>query len=95
MFFYELENEPLPEVGKYSIVLNSKGEPVAVIQIATVEVLPMNEVTEEFTLAEGEGDYSYWLIAHKEFFTNELATYNIVWDTSMKVVCEVFNVVYR
>lgn len=93
--FYELENESLPEAGQYFIVLNSKNEPVAVIQIVHVEVLPMNEVSEEFALAEGEGDYNYWWNAHEEFFKNALATYNLGWDPSMKIVCETFKVVYK
>ena len=52
--FYELEKEPLPQAGEYYIVLDGQETPVAVIQIQSVEVVPMNEVTEEFALAEGE-----------------------------------------
>ena len=29
---YEIEGEPLPQVGEYSIILNSDDEPVAIIQ---------------------------------------------------------------
>ncbi|AXF57674.1 ASCH domain-containing protein [Salicibibacter kimchii] len=34
----------------------------------------MNEVTESFAFAEGEGDrsYQYWWEAHEKFFKNEL-----------------------
>ena len=35
--FYELDNEPLPKVGEYSIVLNSKEQPVAMIKIVEVQ----------------------------------------------------------
>lgn len=65
--FYEIEKEALPKAGDYSIVLNSQGEPVAIIEIQSVKVLPVNEVTEEFALAEGEGGYQYWWDAHKFF----------------------------
>lgn len=67
--FYEEENEPLPSVGDYSIILSSEDEPLAIIQTVKVEVLPMNEVSEEFAIAEGEGDrtYTYWWDAHEKF----------------------------
>ena len=50
--FYQIENEPLPKIGQYDIVLSSKDEPKAIIQMTSVEVLPMNEVAEEFALIE-------------------------------------------
>ena len=92
--FYELENEVLPQVGEYHIVLNAKDEPVAVIKIQTVEVLPMNEVSEAFALAEGEGDYQYWWQAHEDFFTELLQQYNKEFTDDMLVVCERFTCVY-
>jgi uncharacterized protein YhfF len=92
--FYELENEDLPQVGEYSIVLNSKDEPVAVIRTESVEVLPMNEVSEEFVLAEGEGDYKTWWDAHEKFFTEILKEYNKEFSPDMLVVCERFKTVY-
>lgn len=93
--FYKIEKEPLPKIGQYDIVLNSKDEPKAVIQITNVDVLPMNKVTEEFALAEGEGDYNHWVSAHQAFFTKELAMYDLPFEPSMLVVCERFKVVYK
>ncbi|WP_080846237.1 ASCH domain-containing protein [Cytobacillus gottheilii] len=92
--FYELENEPLPQAGEYSIVLNSCDEPVAIIKIDSVEVLPMDEVSEEFALAEGEGDYAFWWEAHENFFKNELKPYNLEFAPNMIVVCESFTKVF-
>lgn len=92
--FYELEKEPIPQAGEYYIVLNAQEEPVAVIQIHSVEVLPMNEVTEEFALAEGEGDYQFWWQAHEKFFTELLKDYDIEFSPDMVVVCERFKKVY-
>uniref|UniRef100_UPI0020BDA847 ASCH domain-containing protein n=1 Tax=Bacillus paralicheniformis TaxID=1648923 RepID=UPI0020BDA847 len=57
--FYKLENEPLPTTNNYSIILNSIDEPVAIIKIIEVTVTPMNEVSEEFAIAEGEADRTY------------------------------------
>ena len=92
--FYELEQEALPHKGQYYIVLNGADEPVAVIEIDSVQVLPMNEVSEDFALAEGEGDYAYWWEAHEHFFSEQLETYGRSFTPDMLVVCERFTKVY-
>lgn len=92
---YELENEPLPQVGQYNIVLDSKGMPVAIIQVVNVSILPMDEVPEDFALAEGVGDYAYWWNAHETFFKGELGERGLTYSESMPLVCERFEVVYK
>lgn len=92
--FYELENEPLPSVGQYNIVLNANDEAVAIIQITSVEISPMNEVPESFALAEGEGEYEDWWSAHVDFFTKALAEYNRSFQETMPLVCERFAVIH-
>lgn len=71
-------------------MLDENNQPVAVIQVQSVDVLPMNEVSEEFALAEGEGDYNFWWRAHEEFFTNELKPYGKTFSPDLMVVCERF-----
>jgi uncharacterized protein YhfF len=95
LVFYELENEPLPAVGDYSIVLNSQDMPVAIIKTISVEIIPMNEVPEEFAVAEGEGDrtYQYWKDAHIKFFTEELSKVGLAFSEDMLLVCERFELI--
>lgn len=92
---YELEGEAIPHVGQYNIVLNSKEMPVAVIRITDVSLVPMNELPEEFALAEGEGDYDYWWTAHKQFFSQELEVHGLSYAENLLLVCERFEVVYK
>ncbi|AYV70972.1 MULTISPECIES: ASCH domain-containing protein [Niallia] len=92
--FYEIEKEAIPKVGEYYIILNGKENPVAIIEIESVQIVPMNEVTEEFALAEGEGDYQFWWDAHEKFFTELLKEYDIAFTQDMLVVCERFKKVY-
>lgn len=89
-----MEKEATPTVGEYYIVLNGMENPVVVIEIESVQVVPMNEVTEEFALAEGEGDYLFWWNAHEKFFTELLKEYDIAFSPNMLVVCERFKKVY-
>lgn len=93
--FYELENEPLPTTEDYSVVLNSKDEPVAIIKTVDVQIMPMNEVPEEFAISEGEGDrtYKYWWDAHERFFTKELREIGREFSEDMLLVCERFELV--
>ena len=94
---YELESEPLPEAGEYSIILNSKGDAVCVIQNTSVTVVPFDEVTAEHAYKEGEGDRSldFWRRTHERIFTEWLNSAGLEFTSDMKVVCEEFSVVYR
>lgn len=94
--FYELENEPLPQVGNYNIILNSKDQPVAITRITEVSITPMNQVTEDFARAEGEGDlsYAYWWKVHKDFFEKELAAIHREFQEDMLLVCERFECIH-
>ncbi|TFD94405.1 ASCH domain-containing protein [Jeotgalibacillus sp. R-1-5s-1] len=93
--FYELENEPLPAVNDYNIILNGADEPVVMTRTVSVQIMPMNEVPEEFAVAEGEGDrtYQYWWDTHVRFFKEDLGRVGLSWSEDMMVVCERFEVV--
>lgn len=91
--FYELENAPLPKVDEYSVILNSKEQPIAIIKIVEVTLIPMNEVSEEFAIAEGEGPYEAWKSAHVEFFTSELKEVGLEFNEDMLLVCERFKLI--
>lgn len=93
--FYELEKEPLPTTNDYSIILNSGDFPVAIIKTVEVALIPMNEVPEEFAIAEGEGDrtYRYWKEEHEKFFKNALSKMGREFSDDMLLVCERFKVI--
>ncbi|MFD9625310.1 ASCH domain-containing protein [Peribacillus muralis] len=94
--FYEIENEPMPSVGDYSIILSSEDRPLAIIRTVNVEVVPMNEVSEEFAISEGEGDgtYTYWWNAHEHFFKKELHKLGHTFKEDMLLVCERFELIH-
>ncbi|MGM9951265.1 MAG: ASCH domain-containing protein, partial [Lysinibacillus sp.] len=91
---YQIENELIPKAGEYSIVLNSANTPVAIIEVESVEMYPLNEVPEDFALAEGEGTYQEWWDAHVNFFSRLFEQYNLEFKKDMLVVCERFRKVY-
>lgn len=93
---YEVDDEPLPAAGEYSVILDSKDKAVCVIQTTKVYVIPFNEVTKEQAFKEGEGDKSleYWREVHEKFFTESMEEAGLKFTSDMKVVCEEFVVVY-
>ena len=93
---YELEGEPLPEAGEYSVILNSRDEAVCVIKTTKVFTVPFCRVDERQAWKEGEGDrsLSYWREVHKKFFSSEMEELGLSFNEGMKVVCEEFIRVY-
>ena len=93
---YEQENEPLPKVNDYNVILNSKDEAVCIIRTTKVYVEKFNRVSIEHAFKEGEGDRSleYWRKVHQEFFTECLKDTDLEFNEDMKVVCEEFKVVF-
>ena len=94
---YELDNEPLPATGEYSVILDSKDNAVCVIRTNRVSVVPFNKVTAEHAFKEGEGDKSldFWREVHEKFFTECLSEVGLDFTIEMKVVCEEFEVVFK
>ena len=94
---YLINNEPLPQAGDHSVILNSNDDAICIIKTLKVYVTAFNQVSEEHAFKEGEGDRSleYWRQVHKSFLTNELASVHKTFDENIKVVCEEFEVVYK
>ncbi len=90
---YEAADDPLPEPGDLSIVLDSGGHPRALLRTTRVRVVPFDEVDADHARAEGEGDRSLdsWRAAHRVFFA-ENAAHDRGFAPDMPVVLESFEV---
>lgn len=91
------DSEPMPAVGDYSVILNSREEAVCVIRTTRISVVPFSEVTPEHAWKEGEGDRSlqYWRQVHWDFFTEEFAEYGLTFNEDCGIICEEFELVFR
>jgi uncharacterized protein YhfF len=67
---YERAGEPLPAVGQRSAVVDSRGRPVAVIELTEVRVVRLADVDLRHAVDEGEGDESVaqWRAGHERFW---------------------------
>jgi len=89
---YELEGCPLPRVGEYSVILDSREEAVCIIRTERVFVIPFSQVDDVHARKEGEGDLSlsWWRRVHEDFFSREMEEAGLEFDWQMNVVCEEF-----
>jgi adenosylmethionine-8-amino-7-oxononanoate aminotransferase/uncharacterized protein YhfF len=67
---YARDREPLTEPGDRQVVIDSAGEPVAVIEVVAVRVLRLADVGLAHALGEGEGyrDVAEWRAGHEEYW---------------------------
>ena len=67
---YEIDNEPLPVVGHRAAVIDSAGQPVAVLEITGVRVVRLADVDVDHARDEGEGDDSVasWRAGHERYW---------------------------
>lgn len=88
--------EKLPQVGDYSVILDSREQAQCIIVTTQTSVIPFDQVDAIHAASEGEGDRSlaYWRQVHEDFFTQELSESGISFTEKTPVLCERFQVVY-
>jgi uncharacterized protein YhfF len=70
---YEREGSPLPRPGLSQAVIDSAGEPVAVIETTAVQVIRLGDADLAHAVGEGEGFTSIaeWRADHEQFWHSE------------------------
>ena len=88
---YLAENEPIETVGERLAVLDNQKNQVATIEITKVEVRKFSEVSDEFALAEAEGDLSGddFRKSHLEFWSK----LGLTITDETQIVCLYFDLV--
>lgn len=96
LWAYELEGEPVPRMGDYSLVTDGAGVARCVLRTTAVEIVPFDQVDAAHARDEGEGDGSlaHWREGHWAFFSRELESFGRIAEPDMPVVCEHFDVVF-
>ena len=92
---HEHDGDPFPEPGEFSIVLDGRGEPRAVIETTSHTVVPFDQVTAEHAFKEGESDRTLasWRDIHERFWRNHSSSPR-GYEPAMPVACEEFRLVY-
>ena len=97
---YERDGEPLPRPGDRSVVIDSAGEPVTLIELVAVRVVRLADVDLAHALGEGEGYGSVadWRSGHESFWHSdqvraEIGDPGFTVDDDTLVVAEEFRVI--
>lgn len=94
---YAKDNAPIPEAGSFDIILDSRGDPAALIVTDHVEIRSFLSVPAAHAFNEGEGDRSlaYWRRVHEAFFAKDYASAGLTFDPAASlIVLESFHVIY-
>ncbi|VPD69863.1 acetyltransferase [Streptococcus pneumoniae] len=93
---YVLEDEPLPQVGTFDVILDSQNQAVCIVEITKISVKPFNRVSDDHAYKEGEGNKTlvYWRQVHEDFFRDCLGEAGLTFTPESKVVLEEFRKVY-
>jgi uncharacterized protein YhfF len=70
---YEREAEPLPRPGDRWVVIDSAGEPLALVELVAVRVIRLADVDLGHAVGEGEGfsTVAEWRAAHEAFWHSD------------------------
>lgn len=93
---YEMEDESLPDVGTYSVILFDNDEAACIIRDTKVSIVPFNQVSAEHAYKEGEDDRSLdkWREVHRRAFAPDYKAAGLEFDENGDCVLEEFEVVY-
>lgn len=92
---FEIDQEPLPVSGELYVVLDRAENPRCVIEIENVSVIPFNEITWGMAQKEGEDEnLEQWREKHREYLEDEGAILGFEFTPNIKLVFQVFRVIY-
>ena len=85
------DNMKLPIIGEESIICYDDGKEACVVKTIDYKIMKFNEMTEEYSKLEGEGDLTldYWKDSHYNFFKSINPNFN----EDSKIVFEIFKLV--
>ena len=93
---FAIDGEPLPVSGELYIVVDRANNPVCVIELQSVNILPYNEVTWEMAKLEGEDEsLDEWKERKREYLEDEGAVLGFEFSPDIKVVFQTFMVIYK
>ena len=93
---FEINRESIPVSGEVYVVLDSEEEPVAILEVTNVTVIPFNEIPWDLAALDGENEnLSDWQDKMREFLEDEADLCGFEVREDSKIVCEIFRVIYR
>ena len=93
---YEVEGQPLPQVGDFSIVTDWAGNPRCIIKTTNIVIMPFKEMTFDICKKEGEDKtLASWQKGHRKFFSMEAQEHGYEFSEDMPIIFEDFEIVWK
>ncbi|MCR4821538.1 MAG: ASCH domain-containing protein [Treponema sp.] len=93
---FEINREAIPLAGEVYVVLDSKDEPCAVLEVTNVSVIPFNEIPWDLARRDGENqNLEEWRDKMQEYLEDEADLCGFQVHEDSKIVCEIFHLVYK
>ncbi len=93
---YRIDSEPLPISGELYMVFDKNDNPLCIIEIDDVQIVPFNCVTWQMAQKEGEdSSLEEWKIKEQENLEDEGAIVGFSFTPDIKLVFQTFSVVYK
>lgn len=93
---FAIDQEPLPVSGELYIILDRADNPVCVIELESVNIIPFNEVTWGMAQKEGEDEnLESWREKKRQYLEDEGAILGFDFSMDIKLVYQTFKVVYK
>ena len=93
---FAIDGEPLPVSGELYIVIDRAKNPLCVIELESVNIIPFNEVTWEMAKQEGEDEnLEAWRDKKQEYLEDEGAILGFEFEPDIKLVFQTFKVIYK
>ena len=93
---FEKDLDPLPHPGDRLVVLDGAGCPQAIVRTSHVELRHFKDIDDAFAFEAGEGDLSlhWWLVAHRQEFSERAECEGFEMDEMAVLVLEYFERVW-
>ena len=78
---------------EYVSILDSQNREICIIQITKIEIIEFQNITEEFAIAEGDGNLENWQKIHTEYYSLMLEEIGKSLTGETKLLCEWFTVI--
>ncbi|WP_153062042.1 ASCH domain-containing protein, partial [Escherichia coli] len=95
--YWDYPDGRIPFVGALSVLLDGRGEPVAIVQTVSVEPVRFADVTDTMAWVYGEGERTraWWLQANRAWYRDKAARDGQVFSEDDPILWETIEVVRR
>lgn len=91
--YHYKEYKDIIKVNEFASILDSHNKEICIIQITKIEIVKFENITEEFSIEEGDENLENWKNIHIKYYSSLLKKIGLELTGETKLLCEWFTVV--